>query len=73
MAANHGVLGLVGGLREPGETNNPSVRAGASRRMGVQIFAAQKHGPTGTITVMKACGTRRNEVVMGIYNKYGPS
>jgi hypothetical protein len=47
--------------------------AGASRRMGVQIFAAQKHGPTGTITVMKACGTRRNEVVMGIYNKYGPS
>ena len=26
MAADHGVLGLVGGLREPGETNNPSVR-----------------------------------------------
>ena len=41
------------------------------RRMGVQIFAAQKHGPTGTITAMKACGARRNEVVMGLYNKYG--
>jgi hypothetical protein len=36
MAANHGVLGLVGGLREPGETNNPSVRTveGACGRCG---------------------------------------
>ena len=49
------------------------LRAGASRRMGVQIFATQKHGPTCTIIAMKACGARQNEVVMGIYNKYGPS
>ena len=36
MAADHGVLGLVCGLREPGDTVNPSARAadGARGRAG---------------------------------------
>jgi hypothetical protein len=31
MAADHGVVGLVGGLREPGDTMNPSAREVGAR------------------------------------------
>ena len=40
-------------------------------RMVVQMFAVREHGTMGTITAMKAYGARHNEVVMGLYNKYG--
>ena len=47
------------------------MRAGVMRRVADAEIGRPQHTPTGTITAMKACGARRNEVVMGLHNKYG--
>ena len=48
-----------------------AVRASVRWRVAGAEIGRLQHTPTGTITAMKACGARRNEVVMCLHNKYG--